>query len=351
MKELSAKTIEKPYRPEKIIQFGEGNFLRAFVDWIVQKMNEKTDFNGNIVIVQPIEKGMINELNSQDSIYHVNLQGIENGKQTDSLTRIDSVSRCINPYTEFESFLKLAEQEEIRFIISNTTESGIVYDNKCNFNDIPPASYPAKLTRLLFHRYTHFNGDKNKGLIIFPCELIFLNGHKLKEIIYKYIDLWQLGEDFKNWFTESCGVYATLVDRIVPGFPKKDIVNIQDRLGFKDNMVVQAEVFHLWVIEAPKKIAEEFPADKAGLNVIFVPSEEPYHQRKVTLLNGPHTVLAPVAFLSGIDIVRDACQDELIGKYIRQVMYKELLPTLDLPQSELKAFADRSEERRVGKEC
>ena len=142
MKELSAKTIEKPYRPEKIIQFGEGNFLRAFVDWIVQKMNEKTDFNGNIVIVQPIEKGMINELNSQDSIYHVNLQGIENGKQTDSLTRIDSVSRCINPYTEFESFLKLAEQEEIRFIISNTTESGIVYDNKCNFNDIPPASYP-----------------------------------------------------------------------------------------------------------------------------------------------------------------------------------------------------------------
>lgn len=184
-----------------------------------------------------------------------------------------------------------------------------------------------------------------KGLIIFPCELIFLNGHKLRETILQYIDLWQLGDDFKQWFEKACGVYATLVDRIVPGFPKKDIETIKARLGYDDNLVVQGEAFHLWVIEAPESVAEEFPASRAGLNVLFVPSEKPYHERKVTLLNGPHTVLSPVAFLSGINIVRDACQHAVVGKYIHQVMYDELMETLDLPKEELVRFADAVMER------
>jgi len=168
--------------------------------------------------------------------------------------------------------------------------------------------------------------------------LIFLNGHKLKETIFQYIELWNLEEAFKAWFEEACGVYATLVDRIVPGFPRKDILAIQEKLQYNDNLVVQAEIFHLWVIEAPKEIAEEFPADKAGLNVLFVPSEEPYHERKVTLLNGPHTVLSPVAYLSGLNIVREACQHEVIGKYIDKVMFGELLETLNLPKDELIQF-------------
>ena len=185
----------------------------------------------------------------------------------------------------------------------------------------------------------------SKGLIIFPCELIFLNGHKLKEVIYQYIDLWQLGDGFKEWFEKACGVYATLVDRIVPGFPRKDIDKIKAELDYDDNNVVQGEFFHLWVIEAPESVAKEFPADKAGLNVLFVPSEEPYHERKVTLLNGPHTVLSPVAFLSGINIVRDACQHPVIGRFVHRVMYDELMPTLNLPQDELKHFADAVLER------
>ncbi len=347
MKALNKETAQKTIRPEKVIQFGEGNFLRAFVDWIIFNMNEKTDFNGSVVVVQPIEKGMIDMLNGQDCLYHVNLQGLDNGEPVNSLTKIDVISRALNAYTQNDEFMHLAEQPEIRFVISNTTEAGIAFDPACKLTDKPASSYPGKLTQLLYHRYEYFKGDMTKGLIVFPCELIFLNGHKLKECILQYIELWNLGEDFKNWFLNACGVYATLVDRIVPGFPRKEIDEIKAKLGYDDNMVVQGEFFHLWVIEAPAEIANEFPADKAGLNVLFVPSEEPYHERKVTLLNGPHTVLSPVAYLSGVNIVRDACQHPVIGKYINKVMYEELMETLNLPKEELQKFAGDVLERFV----
>lgn len=345
MRELNKETASKASYPERVIQFGEGNFLRAFADWMIKEMNEKADFNSSVVVVQPIEQGMIEMLNQQDCLYHVNLQGLEKGEKVNSLTRVDVISRALNPYTEFKAFMQLAEQPEMRFVISNTTEAGIVFDPSCRLIDAPASSYPGKLTQLLYHRFKTFQGDKSKGWIIFPCELIFLNGHKLKETIEQYIDLWELGAEFKAWFTEACGVYATLVDRIVPGFPRKEIDAIKEKLQYNDNLVVQAEVFHLWVIEAPESVAKEFPADKAGLNVLFVPSEEPYHERKVTLLNGPHTVLSPVAWLSGINIVRDACQHEVIGKYIRKVMFEELLETLDLPKDELIQYSNDVLER------
>ena len=345
MKALNSKNAPKAIRPERIIQFGEGNFLRAFVDWIISNMNEKTDFNSSVVVVQPIEKGMIDALNAQDGLYHVNLQGLSNGEVINSLRMIDVISRALSPYQDFDAFLSLAEQPEMRFVISNTTEAGINFDPNCKLDDAPASSYPGKLTQLLYHRFKHFAGDPAKGLIIFPCELIFLNGHKLKETIYQYIELWNLGEEFKAWFESACGVYATLVDRIVPGFPRKEIEQIKAKLDYDDNMVVQGEAFHLWVIEAPESVAEEFPANKAGLNVLFVPSEEPYHERKVTLLNGPHTVLSPVAFLAGVDIVRDACQHEVIGKFIHRVMFDELMETLNLPKAELQKFAEDVLER------
>jgi tagaturonate reductase len=345
LKALNKRTAPKSVMPEKVIQFGEGNFLRAFVDWIIWNMDQRTDFNGSVVVVQPINKGMVDMLNGQDCLYHVNLQGRENGKPVNSLTRIDVISRALNPYTQNQAFMALAEQPEIRFVISNTTEAGIAFDPACKLDDAPASSYPGKLVQLLYHRYQYFDGAKDKGLIIFPCELIFLNGHVLKDCILKYIELWNLGDDFKKWFENCCGVYATLVDRIVPGFPRKEIKDIQQKISYEDNLVVQAENFHLWVIEAPKEIAKEFPADKAGLHVLFVPSEEPYHNRKVTLLNGPHTVLSPVAFLSGVNIVRDACHHEIIGKYIHKVQFEELMQTLDLPLDELQKFASDVLER------
>lgn len=345
MKALNNLTVERPIRKERVIQFGEGNFLRCFADWIIFRMNQNTDFNGNVVVVQPIEKGMTDILTKQDGLYHVILQGKLGDEIKDTCELVDVISRTINPYEDFDSYIKLAEHEDIRFVISNTTEAGISFNPSCKLNDSPASSYPGKLTQLLYQRYRFFNGDLSKGLIIFPCELIFLNGYQLKEIIYKYIDLWNLGEGFKSWFDNSCGVYATLVDRIVPGFPFKAISTIKEKTGYDDNLVVQGEYFHLWVIEAPKYVSDEFPANKAGLNVLFVSSEKPYHERKVTMLNGVHTILAPIAYLSGIDIVRDACNDEVLGKYIRKVMFEELMQTLTLSDEELKKYAENVIER------
>ena len=347
MQTLNRTIASSNHYPTKVIQFGEGNFLRAFVDWIIWNTNQKTDFNAGVVIVQPIAKGMVDVLNSQDGLYHVNLQGIDKGEAVDSIQMIDVINRGLNPYTQNDEYMALAEDPNIRFVISNTTEAGIAFDPSCKLEDKPASSYPGKLTQLLYHRYNHFNGDKSKGFIILPCELIFLNGKELKKCIYQYIELWQLGEGFKTWFEEACGVYCTLVDRIVPGYPKDTIDQIHERIGYSDNLVVKGEIFHLWVIEAPESVAAEFPADKAGLNVLFVPSEAPYHERKVTLLNGPHTVLSPVGYLSGLDTVKECVEDPEVGAFVKKVMYEELMETLNLPKPELQAFADSVVERFV----
>ncbi len=331
--------------PERIIQFGEGNFLRAFVDWMVYNMNQKADFNSSVVVVQPLPNGMIDMLNEQDGLYHVNLQGLDKGETVNSIELIDVISRSLNPYTQFEEYLKLAEQPEMRFVFSNTTEAGIAFDEECKLDDAPANSYPGKLTQLLYHRFKTFNGAADKGLLIFPCELIFHNGTELKKTIQQYIELWSLGADFQNWFETACGVYSTLVDRIVPGYPRNTINEILEKIQLEDRLVVQAEIFHLFVIEAPKSVAKEFPADKAGLNVLFVPDEKPYHERKVTLLNGPHTVLAPVGYLAGLNIVKECLRDEVMSKFVYMIMYKELIETLDLSKSELKKFADDVVER------
>ena len=340
MERLSRKTAPqaKTYT-EKIIQFGEGNFLRAFIEWIIWKTNQKTDFNASVVVVQPIEKGMIDMLNEQDCLYHLNLQGLDGGQPVDSVDMIDVISRALNPYRDNDEYMKLAEQPDIRFVISNTTEAGIAFDPSCKLEDKPASSYPGKLTQLLYHRFEYFKGDMSKGLIIFPCELIFENGKHLKECIRQYIQLWNLGTEFSEWFEKACGVYSTLVDRIVPGYPRDNAAQLCERVGYQDNMLDKAEIFHLWVIEAPKEVADEFPADKAGLHVLFVPSEAPYHERKVTLLNGPHTVLSPVGYLSGLNTVKECCEDELIGQFVKKVMYDELMQTLNLPMAELQQFA------------
>ena len=347
MKKLDRKTAQAAQYPDKVIQFGEGNFLRAFVDWIIWKMNKSAGFNGGVVVVQPIDRGMVDMLNGQDGLYHLNLQGIDHGKPVDSIDLIDVINRGINPYREFEEYLELAEDPNIRFVISNTTEAGIAFDPDCRFDDRPASSYPGKLTQLLYHRFEYFKGDRSKGFIIFPCELIFLNGKELRKCVLQYIDLWNLGDDFKEWFETACGIYCTLVDRIVPGYPKDNIDEILGKIGYEDKLVDKAEIFHLWVIEAPEEIAKEFPADKAGLNVLFVPSEAPYHARKVTLLNGPHTVLSPVGYLSGLDTVKECVEDPVVGKFVHRVMFDELLETLDLPKPELEQFAHDVLERFV----
>jgi tagaturonate reductase len=332
-------------RPIKILQFGEGNFLRAFVDWMVDILNEKTDFNSAVEIVQPIGKGLAEMLNGQGGLYHVLLKGMQDGKILSDERLITCVSNVINPYEDFQRFLKCAENTDLKFIISNTTEAGISFDESDQNPTKLAESFPGKVTQLLFHRFKFFKGDNMKGLIFLPCELIEKNGDTLKKIILSYCDLWKLPSEFKDWINEQSIFCNTLVDRIVPGFPKETIHEIHQSLGYEDNLVVQAEPFHLWVIEGPKVVEQYLPMQQAGLEVKFTDDLTPYRTRKVRILNGAHTALVPVAYLAGLRLVKESVDDDRIGGYIRNCIFNEIIPTLDLPANELTKFANDVIER------
>ncbi len=344
MKKLNRTTVNTPERPIKVLQFGEGNFLRAFADWAIDILNEKTGFNGNIQIIQPIDQGMSAMINDQDGLYHVVLNGIENGEAVRHIRLISSVVGAINPYEDFEAFLKTAENDDLELILSNTTEAGIAFEASDIYTELP-SSFPGKLTVLLHHRFKYFNGDPSKAITIIPCELIESNGTKLKEVILKYIDLWALGEDFKSWIHDHTVFCNTLVDRIVPGFPRDSITEIQQEIGFEDNLVVTAEPFHLWVIEGPETVSKLLPADKAGLDIKFVSDQTPYRTRKVRILNGAHTAMVPVAYLKGIRTVKEAVDDIEIREFLTKTIYDEIIPTLNLSREELTEFADSVIER------
>jgi len=346
LKKLNRKNASaEKSRPVKILQFGEGNFLRAFVDWMVDILNEKTDFNAAIEIVQPIAKGMANEVNAQDGLYHVALKGIQQGKIFSETRLVTCVSKAINPYEDFSTFLKSAENPDLKFIVSNTTESGITFNSSDSNPTALADTFPGKVTQLLFHRFKFFNGDNKKGLILLPCELIERNGNALQKAILDYATLWKLPPGFIQWI-ESANIFCnTLVDRIVPGFPRDTIQEIQTSIGYEDNLVVQAEPFHLWVIEGPAAVQQQIPTAKAGLDVKFVTDLTPYRTQKVRILNGAHTTLVPVAYLAGFRTVRESIDDAAIGTFIRNTIANEIIPTLDLPADELKKFADDVIER------
>lgn len=342
-----SKELYKEFKtyPEKVIQFGEGNFLRAFVDWQIDKMNDEADFNGSVVVVQPLENGLVDLLNEQDSLYTLYLQGVQNGKAVKTHKIMNSISRGINPYRDYNEYLKLAENPEIRFIVSNTTEAGIAFDENDKLNEGCQKSFPGKLTALLFERFKVFNAANDKGFIIIPCELIDRNGEKLKEIVLKYAEIWNLGQDFVNWINNANTFCCSLVDRIVPGYPRDTIDEITAELGYEDKLVNVGEIFHLWVIEGPQSIKDELPIEKAGLNIKVVDDMTPYRTRKVRILNGPHTAMVPVAYLYGLETVGESVDHEVIGKFVHDVIYDEICETLDLPHAELVEFSDAIIER------
>ena len=341
------KKIYKEFKtyPEKVLQFGEGNFLRAFVDWQIDKMNEEAGFNGSVVVVQPQEGGLVNMLNEQDGLFTLYLQGVQGKRAIKTHKIINSISRGINPYTDYNEYLRVAENPELRFIVSNTTEAGIAFDENDKLNEGCQKSFPGKLTAFLFRRFMVFNGDNSKGFIIIPCELIDRNGEKLKEIVLRYAEMWNLGQDFVNWINDANTFCCSLVDRIVPGYPRDTIDEVREELGYDDNLVDVGEIFHLWVIEGPQSIKDELPIEKAGLNVKVVDDMTPYRTRKVRILNGPHTAMVPVAYLYGLETVGEAVDHEVIGRYVHDVIYDEIIETLDLPHEELVEFADAIIER------
>ena len=331
----------KPKRTERIIHFGEGGFLRAFVDWIVQLTDEKTDFDASVVVVQPIEKGMCDMLEKQNCVYTLIMRGLKDGVPTVDKKVIDCISHTVQPYRDFDEYLKLAEDPDFRFVVSNTTESGIAFNDSDRPDNAPNITFPAKVTMLLKKR---FDLGLN-GFIFLPCELIEKNGQTLKKYVLEYAKLWNFGTDFEKWVGNKNIFCNTLVDRIVTGYPRDEKID----LGYEDNMLDTSEIFHLWVIEAKddeqKILKNEFPFEKAGLNIIVTNNLDRYRTRKVRILNGAHTSMIPYALLSKIETVGECMKDEKMSKFVKECVFDEIIPTLDLPKDELIDYANNVFER------
>lgn len=340
MQTLNRRDFPGAQYPERIIQFGEGNFLRAFVDWQVDLLNEHTDLNSGVVIVRPIESTFPPSLSTQDGLYTTIIRGLnEKGEAVSDARLIRSVNREISVYSEYDEFLKLAHNPDMRFVFSNTTEAGISYHAGDRFEDTPAVSYPAKLTRLLFERFSHFNGASDKGWIIIPCELIDYNGDALHELVLRYAQEWALPEAFIQWLDLANTFCSTLVDRIVTGYPRDEVAKLEAELGYHDAFLDTAEHFYLFVIQGPKSLASELRLDKYPLNVLIVDDIKPYKERKVAILNGAHTALVPVAWQAGLDTVGEAMNDAEIRAFVEKAIYEEIIPVLDLPRDELASFA------------
>ena len=307
---------------ETVIQFGEGGFLRGFVDYFFQKMKDQGLFDGSVVVVQPIEKGMCEMLEKQNCEYNLFLRGIDGGQVVDEHTHIKVISRCLNPYTDHEGYMALAENPDFRFIVSNTTEAGIVYEADNQFSDTPAKSFPGKLTQLLYKRYQL----GLKGFIILSCELIDHNGEELEKCCMQYADLWNLGEEFKTWMKEENDFCPTLVVRIVTGFPRDEHEALCKRIGETDNMMDTAEIFHLWVIQGDHE--DELPLKKAGFHVVWTDNVDPYKKRKVRILNGAHTSMVLGAHLYGLETVGQCLKDEKVSGLLKKCIFDEIIPTI-----------------------
>lgn len=331
----------KQFFPERIVQFGGGNFLRGFADWVVDVLNEETDFAGGVALVKATP-GDYTDLDAQGCLYTTYLLGIQDGDFVEQTRLIGAVNRTVYPYHDFADYLALARQPDIRFIFSNTTESGIVFSADDAFDAEPPESFPAKLTRFLYERYRHFDGAADKGCIIIPTELIVDNATRLRDIMLEYAALWRLDAGFADWIGQHNRFCNTLVDRIVSGFPAANAAELFEWLGYEDRLLTMGELYHSWIIEAPPSLLEEFPVDKTRtpLNVKVVEDAAPYRTIKVRLLNGAHTSMAPLGILLGIEAVRESIKHDVLGLFIQDLIHQEVIPSVtEVPRAELEAFA------------
>ncbi|MDO4513985.1 MAG: tagaturonate reductase [Lachnospiraceae bacterium] len=340
METINRSMTGKKERPIKVLQFGEGNFLRVFVDYMIDIANEQGVFDGDIVIVKPIEFGSLDRFKQQECQYTVSLRGIVDGEAKVLNRKISSVADVADTYTEYDKYMEYAKLDTLRYIVSNTTEAGIVFDDTDKLEYQPPKSFPGKLTKFLYERYQAFDGAMDKGLVMLPVELIDDNGINLKKCVLQLCELWKLEEGFVNWINEACIFCSTLVDRIVTGYPRDIDKDLWEEWGYHDELIVTGEPFALWVIECPKDISGEFPLDKAGLPVIYTDNQKPYKQRKVRILNGAHTSFVLASFLCGNDIVLESMEDELVYRFMRETIFDEVIPTLTLPKQDLVDFAE-----------
>ncbi len=333
MEQLDRSVRKAEMIKERIIQIGTGVFLRGFADWMIDRMNRDIAFASGVVVCQSTSGTAAETFNKQEGLFTVRLTGINDGALRITHDLVSCVTRAVSIPEDFESFLSLAENPDMRLIISNTTEAGIVFDETDRFDS--PRTFPARLARLLHRRFCTHPG---KGFILIPCELIENNGPELKKAVIGYAESWDIKSGFRKWIDDNCIFCNTLVDRIIAGFPREKAEGIFAELGYKDDLLVEGEAFHLWVIEAPEIVSREFPADRAGLNVIFTDDIRPYRERKVRILNGAHTAMMPVAYLSGIDTVKEALDNPQINRFIREAVFNEIVPAVKAPGA--KEFAE-----------
>ena len=327
--------------PERIVQFGGGNFMRGFVDWVVDVLNAETDFASGVALVKATP-GRYDALDAQDCLFTTYLHGVQDGQLVEQTRLISAVNRSVYPYDNFEAYLSLARGAEIRFIFSNTTESGIVFSADDLASADPPLTFPAKLTRFLYERYRHFGGAAERGCIIIPTELIVDNASRLRELILEYAALWSLEPGFTNWVERHNLFCNTLVDRIIPGYPRAEAERIFADLGYEDQLLVAGEIYHSWIIEAPPSLLDEFPVDKTRtpLNVRIVDDAAPYRTIKVRLLNGAHTAMVPLGIILGLESVREAVEHQALGRFLQELLYEEVIPSVgNIPRAELESFA------------
>lgn len=341
MKQLNRTHFKRNHYPTKILQFGEGNFLRAFVDWQIDQLNHHNNLNAGVTVVRPIDHDTLPLLDTQDGLYTTLIRGLdETGRAIEEIRIIDCVNEEIPVTQNFDRYMALAENESIEVIFSNTTEAGIAFVETDKLDDKPATSFPAKLTQWLYKRFQHFKGAKKSGVFIIPCELIDYNGKKLKEITLRYCELWDLEDAFIHWLHTANHFCSTLVDRIVPGFPKDEVAKLQTKLGYKDQFMVTGEYFHLFVIQGPDQLKDVLHLQDCGLNIKIVDDIYPYKQRKVAILNGAHTAMVPLAYMGGFNTVGDTMADPLFFAVVKQLIFDEIIPTLNLSKEELVSFAD-----------
>lgn len=331
--------------PVGILQIGDGNFLRAFADWMIDIANGAGVMNGQVTIAQPLPQGIAGMLNAQDGLYTVLLRGVQGGRPVDSRRVVTCVAKALDPYAQWDAMLACAADPGLRFVVSNTTEAGIAYTAEPLAPGRCPASFPAKVTALLRARFDALGGAAAPGLVFLPCELIEANGTKLASCILQYAEAWGLPAAFRSWVGAANVFCNTLVDRIVPGHPAAEMAALSEALGYADPLLVAAEPFHLWVIEGPAAIAAEFPLREAGLDVVWTTDLAPYRTRKVRILNGAHTASALAAFNAGLDTVKEMTEDPVVSKFLARVMFDEIVPFVPLPDAERRAYAETIMER------
>lgn len=331
--------------PEKVIQFGTGVLLRGLPDYFIDKANKQGLFNGRIVVVKSTEGGDLDAFDTQDGLYTHCIRGIADGQPVDETVINASISRVISASRDWALVMECATNPDLSVVISNTTEVGIVLVKESIHLD-PPSSFPGKLLALLYRRFKHFQGNPKKGMVIIPTELIPDNGKKLESIVLELAHQNGLETAFIDWLEHANCFCSSLVDRIVPGkLPARDQEEMENKLGYTDELMILSEVYRLWAIESDQEqVREILSFGKADDGVVIVPDINVHRELKLRLLNGSHTFACALAFLAGFTTVKEAMDDPGFLSFIRGLMLEEIIPAItngELSEEQAQQFAAR----------